>query len=73
MAFENIPVKWENKGTEPSDDIKKNGFSAGYKPPAAYHNFLFANLSDCIKELQTYVEELKETVESKPHVAVVYR
>lgn len=53
MEFEHTPVNWENKGTEPTAAIKQSGFTAGYKPPAAYHNFLFANHSDCIEELQT--------------------
>ena len=36
MNFTNKPPEWENEGTEPTEEIKKMGFQAGYKPPAAF-------------------------------------
>lgn len=56
MEFNNIPPEWENKGNEPTEDIKKQGFLAGYKPPAAYFNWFWNKTGACIKELQ---EKLK--------------
>ena len=53
MDFENEVFQWENDGAEPSDEIKKNGFSTGYKPPAGIFNRFFSRVSKAIKELQT--------------------
>lgn len=66
MTFEKQPIIWQNKGTEPTTQIKESGFTAGYKPPAAYHNFLFALLLDCIKEIQNNLsdEEFANYVET---------
>lgn len=66
MTFEKQPIVWQNKGTEPTAEIKESGFTAGYKPPAAYHNFLFALLLDCIKEIQEMLSgsELAEDIEA---------
>ncbi len=52
MNFENKPPEWQNEGTEPTDEIKKIGFQAGYKPPAAYFNWFWSKVSKCINELQ---------------------
>ena len=52
MEFNNAPPEWENKGAEPGEDLKKQGFLAGYKPPAAYFNWFWNKTSACIKELQ---------------------
>ena len=54
--FENTPPKWDAKGTEPSADLQTNGFTAGYKPPAAYFNFLFNKITACITELQAFLK-----------------
>ena len=61
MNFEKQPISWENKGTEPTEDIKQSGFTVGYKPPAAYHNYLFANHSDCIAEMQKKLGSVDDT------------
>ena len=29
MNFTNKPPEWENEGTEPTEEIKKNGLSGG--------------------------------------------
>ena len=36
MDFINTPQRWENQGVKPTDELAKEGFKAGYKPPAAY-------------------------------------
>lgn len=53
MDFEHIPPKWENAGTEPPDSLKKEGFRAGYKPPAEYFNWFFNRIYKCVTELQS--------------------
>lgn len=52
MSFDIIPPKWDAEGIEPSADLQTKGFLAGYKPPAAYFNYLFNRIVACIKELQ---------------------
>lgn len=52
MEFTNKPVKWDNVGVEPPETLKSDGFVAGYKPPAAYFNFLFNNYYKCMDEMQ---------------------
>lgn len=58
IDFENTPTKWQNKGTEPSDDLKSNGYQPGYKPPAQVFNYLQNNTSECLSELQTKLSDL---------------
>lgn len=53
IEFTNKPIKWTNKGTAPSEDLKTNGFQAGYKPPAAVFNNQWHATGECIDELQT--------------------
>lgn len=53
IEFTNKPIKWENEGTAPSEDLKTNGFQAGYKPPAAVFNNQWHITGECIEELQT--------------------
>ncbi len=53
MTFDNLPPKWDAEGTEPTTELQEKGFVAGYKPPAAYFNYLFNKIIKCLKELQT--------------------
>lgn len=53
IEFTNKPIKWTNEGTAPSEDLKTNGFQAGYKPPAAVFNNQWHTTGECIDELQT--------------------
>lgn len=53
MDFENQIPNWENEGTEPSDERKKKGFEARYKPPAGIFNWLYSLIFKSVKELQT--------------------
>lgn len=55
MNFKNIPPKWDEQGTEPSAELQEKGFTAGYKPPAPYFNYLFNKISACLRELQDIV------------------
>ena len=52
-------------GLEPTDDIKTNGFQAGYKPPAAYFNWFLTGVTQRLDELAHYCKELKEAVRSE--------
>lgn len=64
MNFEKKVPDWKNVGSEPSEDIKKDGFKAGYKPPAAYFNWFFNRIGESVKELQNLLKALafKDTV-----------
>ena len=52
MKFEEKIPDWDNVGVEPDAQMKKDGFKAGYKPPAAYFNWFFNRISAPVKELQ---------------------
>jgi len=52
MAFEKIVPMWEAAGTEPSEELKKGGFTAGYKPPADVFNWFFHMMGEAVAELQ---------------------
>ena len=45
MNFEEKIPDWDNVGVEPDAQMKKDGFKAGYKPPAAYFNWFFNRIS----------------------------
>lgn len=66
MNFENKAPKWDAAGAEPSEDLQKNGFLAGYKPPAPYFNFLFHVYTKCINELQALLKAHGEDTKN-PH------
>lgn len=53
MNFNKKVPDWENVGAEPDSELKKGGFKAGYKPPAAYFNWFFNRTSESVKELQS--------------------
>ena len=73
IEFTNKPNKWTNEGTAPSEDLKTNGFQAGYKPPAAVFNNQWHTTGECIEELQTKVSAentariTHENSKSNPH------
>lgn len=52
MDFENKVPEWKNAGAEPSQELKTNGVTAGYKPPANLFNWFFSLVSKAITELQ---------------------
>ena len=62
MAFEKQVPEWKATGSEPPSSLKESGFTTGYKPPAAYFNWFWHGVSECLKELQelfTGAEESK--------------
>ena len=60
IEFTSNPTKWENEGAEPSAELKKNGFQAGYKPPAGVFNHHWHETAECIEELQTKVSDIDD-------------
>ena len=63
MDFEKKVPEWDNVGAEPDAQLKKEGFKAGYKPPAAYFNWFFNRISEVAKELQ---EKAGSEIDNKP-------
>ena len=63
MDFEKKVPEWDNVGAEPDAQLKKEGFKAGYKPPAAYFNWFFNRISEVAKELQ---EKVGSEIDNKP-------
>ncbi len=59
MEFERKVPDWKAEGVEPPDSLKSGGFSAGYKPPAAYFNWFWNVVSKCLAELQEKVKSLR--------------
>lgn len=68
MEFNTQLPEWKNEGTEPSDNLKTNGFKEGYKPPAGIFNYLWASLTKAIKEIQTKLANVDETADSEKSV-----
>lgn len=64
MAWKNIIPEWKNSGTEPSEELKNNGFQGGYKPPAGIFNWFWNLISKAINELQSIVTTISEAVTS---------
>ena len=64
MSFTHKAPVWNAEGVEPSEDLKNQGFTAGYKPPADYFNYMFNNYQKCIDELQTTSETTESVVKS---------
>lgn len=60
MDFEKKAPDWENIGVEPPKELKREGFKAGYKPPASYFNWFFNRIGESVNELQDkLVDNLK--------------
>jgi len=59
MEFTNIAPKWDATGAEPTTELQTKGFQAGYKPPAAYFNYLFNRYTACVNEIQALIAELE--------------
>lgn len=62
MNFDNKLPTWSNEGTEPSTDLKTNGFQGGYKPPAAIFNWFWSKVIKAITELQTKLSAVDDSV-----------
>lgn len=52
MDFEKIVPEWKAEGTEPPASLKESGFEAGQKPPAAYFNWFWNRVGECLKEIR---------------------
>lgn len=52
IEFSNKPPKWENAGTEPTDEEKREGYAVLDKVPAPYMNWQLHETGECIEELQ---------------------
>lgn len=56
MAIEwESPMRWDNTGNEPSENLQTNGFSGGYKPPATVFNYFLHKVYLCLQQLQNIV------------------
>lgn len=63
LEFDKKPLEWGNAGTEIPEDIRANGWQAGYKPPADYFNYKWAHDAALHKELQEKIVEVANAVE----------
>lgn len=68
MDFENKMPEWKNEGTEPSTELKTNGFKGGYKPPAAVFNYMWALICKAITEIQNSLSKVDNTADSEKSV-----
>lgn len=62
MAFEKPVPLWKAAGTEPPEDLKASGFTAGFKPPAAFFNWFWTGVSEALAELQDSAVQGAQTV-----------
>lgn len=65
MSFEKKVPEWTATGTEPPASLKEKGFEVGYKPPAAYFNWFWHAVSECLNELynEAVPHELVDTTD----------
>lgn len=69
MKFDTNLPEWENEGTEPSTELKTNGFRGGYKPPAGIFNWFWSKITKAIKEIQEGLSNVDNTKDSEKNVA----
>ena len=63
MQFNEDLPKWEAVGSAPPETLQNTGFVAGYKPPAAFFNWLFNRIYKSIKELRGKTEEIGRVID----------
>lgn len=63
MDFENKTPEWNKEGTEPSSEMKTRGFSAGYKPPAAFFNWFWNSVSKNLAEIKRNLSNVDNTAD----------
>ena len=68
MDFETQIPEWQNEGTEPSENLKTNGFKEGYKPPAGIFNWFWSKISKAIAEIQNNLSNVDNTKDSEKAV-----
>ena len=63
MQFNEDLPKWEAVGSAPPESLQNTGFVAGYKPPAAFFNWLFNRIYKSIKELRGKADEIGRVID----------
>lgn len=63
MNFTNKAPIWNAEGQQPTKELQEQGFTAGYKPPAAYFNYMFNNYTKSINETQDKVVGLESQMQ----------
>lgn len=53
------PMRWDAAGSEPSENLKTNGFKAGDKPPASVFNYFLNKMGVCLTELQNAANQIE--------------
>ena len=56
---------WEAEGIEPPDTLKESGFTAGYKPPAAFFNWFWFLVSALLGKLKDVVNNIQDYLNGK--------
>lgn len=70
MAFEKTPPTWSAAGSEPPSSLKTSGWQAGQKPAAAYFNWFWYNVCQCLEELYGMTpEDISAAAASHKHAA----
>lgn len=69
MDFKNTAPQWDAEGMKPTEELLKEGFKAGYKPPADYFNYLFHGYSEAINEIQENLNEVDNTADKDKPVS----
>lgn len=62
MEFTNKAPEWNAEGAKPTEDLINQGFTAGYKPPADYFNYMFNQYKKSIDETQEAVNTLDDNL-----------
>lgn len=62
---------WQNAGSEPTESLKTNGYSAGDKPSAANFNWLMKTVSDWVNYLETTTDTLNSAMSGSPLLSPV--
>ncbi len=65
INFEETPPSWQASGAEPREELKQEGYQAGYRPPAAYFNWFWSTVSRCLHELQEKIHAYTQKNETE--------
>lgn len=69
MAFEKPVPEWLEKGSEPPESLKRNGWSPEDKPAAQHFNYMMNKLSEATKELQEGAAESKDLIQAEERLS----
>jgi hypothetical protein len=67
MEFKKVPIKWQNKGEMPPENLQSSGYRTGDKPKCQHHNYLFALFLDLIEDIQTVAGNALDGLLAKSH------